>query len=364
MPQFVLDPADFRRYPPAWFHQELGTWFVFGYDEVDALFHDPRLSNRRVDGFLPGGSPLRDVFERWVLMLDDPRHKEVRRLLQPMLSDRAVDRVEPRIRAIAAELLQGRVASMDLAADFAYPLPVLVLGEVLGVPTGDRHRLIGWSDAIADYFNTLPTTPELARGLHDAVTEMMAFLRGLQSWPDEDALANMVLLLVAGHETTRNAIGSTMWLLLRDPEALAAVREDRSLLRNALEEALRLEPPNPVMARIALEDVAVGDQVLRAGQMVYLVMAAANRDPAHFPDPDRFSLSRKPGRHMSFGSGPHYCVGAILARREGVIALETLLEALPSLRLDPARPPEFHRSLGMWGVRSLPVVWEGAAVVR
>lgn len=351
----------FREHKPIYWHEPLQSWFVFRYDDVDRLFHDQRLSNKRLEGWLESTPPrvrerFRKIgdryFSRWLLNLDEPDHKALRKLLQPRLNEHAVEELTPFIQQTIDELLDGLKDRTDLAADFAYRLPVIVIAHILGVPREDYARFIAWSDAVASYFNSLPPTDEQAEALLDSVDEMLAYFK--DPFPElehDTAMANAILLLVAGHETTRNLIGSAVHLLLTHPKELAGLQADRSLMRAAIDETLRLEPPNPIMARIA----AVDFEPFKKGQMVFLGIGSANRDPEHFPDPEIFRLDRPVTKLLSFGSGPHFCIGAILARQETSLALNALLTGFPNMRLDPDRPPAFIHQAGMRGPSSLPI---------
>ena len=351
----------FRQNKPFYYHEPLKTWFVFKYDDVDRLFHDRRLSNQRLDGWLNHAPPEfkerflklgSRYFSRWLLELDEPDHMKLRKLLQPRFSERAVGQLTEFIQATIDELLQSMPARTDLAQDFAYRLPVIVIAHILGVPRQDHERFLAWSDAVATYFNSLPPTTEQTRHLLESVDQMLDYFKNpFPELEHDSALANAILLLVAGHETTRNLIGSAVHLLLTHPEELARLKADPELMRAAIDETLRFEPPNPIMGRIAAEDF----EVFKKGQMVFLCIGSANRDPEHFPDPDTFRLDRPVTKLMSFGSGPHFCLGSILARQEATLALTSLFSRHPGLRLDPDRPAAFTHQAGMRGPSSLPI---------
>lgn len=364
-PEKLVSPFEdyrwFRQNKPIYFHEPLQTWFVFRYDDVDRLFHDRRLSNKRLDGWVNNAPPrfkerFRNLgekyFSRWLLELDEPDHMAMRRLLQPRFSERAVHELTDFIQSTIDELLSGLGDRTDLARDFAYRLPVYVIAHILGVPRSDYARFLAWSDAVATYFNSLPPSDEETEHLLTSVEEMLVYFQDPFPELERDAaLANAILILVAGHETTRNLIGSAVHLLLTHPEELAKLRADMSLVRQALDETLRYEPSNPVIARIAAEDF----EVFKKGQMVFLCMGSGNRDPEHFPDPDTFRLDRPVTKLLSFGSGPHFCLGSILARQEASLALTALFTRYPGLRLDPERPAAFTHQAGMRGPCSLPI---------
>ncbi|MBX3170446.1 MAG: cytochrome P450 [Candidatus Eremiobacteraeota bacterium] len=373
-----------RRENPVFFYEPMNAWFVFRYADVDRLFHDERLSNARMGGYVPGALPsyreavewlFANYFRHWLLSLDGEPHRALRRHLQPHFSERAVSGWVPAIEEMTGELLD-RVAAqgfMDFSRDFAYELPVLVISSLLGVPAGERRRVIGWSDHLANYFNVIPPTEQTSAEMVDSTREMIDYLEGLlrqrRSRPEADLLsrmagsgleeavivANAMVLLVAGHETTRNLMGSCVSLLLRHPDQLARLRADMSLLPRAIDETLRMEPANPIMARLVAEDFEYAGDALRRGQLLFLGIGSANRDPAFVEDPERFDIGRKPGKHLGFGSGPHFCIGSILARREASIALRELLTRFPGLRGDG--PEEWVCQAGMRGPLRLPIRW-------
>jgi len=384
------DFAYFRRHRPVFYYEPMNTWFIFRYEDVERLFMDPRLSSKRMDAFIEGApADMREeirgftrIFDRWVLMLDGPEHSRLRKLLHRGFSPRVVATFQEMITELANELLdrvQGHGA-MDAAADFAHPLPVMVICGLLGVPRGERDRVMHWADSIADFFNDLPITARNTQRFKGSSAEMITSVRGLiaarraepkgdflselvqaqedgQGLTEEEILANCIVLLIAGHETTRNLIGNAVYLLLTHPEQLTRLRRDPSLYRNAIEETLRFESVHPMMPRIAAEDFALHGQQIRKGQFVYLCMGSSNRDPDHFPDPDVYDITKQPDKHLAFGIGPHFCLGAPLARQEAQIALQTLLTRMPNLKLDERRPPQWQRIANLRGPRSLPVVF-------
>jgi cytochrome P450 len=386
----LADPFDdwrwFRANAPLFFYEPVGAWWVFDYAHVDALFHDARLSNQRMGGFLQSAPPevqpalegLVEIAKRWVLMRDGADHMQLRRALGTRFGEHYVRPMAEKVQMLIDELLENAPPALDIAADFAHKLPAMIIGDLMGARREDRASIVEWSDGLASFFNSVPPTVDIARGAIEGMEGLRALVRGLiaerRTMPredvvsellhpqagsalgEEDIVSNCIVLLLAGHETTRNAIGSGLWLLLTHPDQMAALRADDGLMHNAVEEILRFEPPNPFMARIATEDVDLDGQVIRKGQMAFLMLGSANRDDARFPDGDRFDIHRAPGRHLAFGSGPHYCLGSVLARLEMTLALTTLLKRFPNLRLDPDRAPRFVHQMGLRGPVSLPVL--------
>lgn len=392
---FLLDPAKLddpfadlawlREHRPVLHHPGLGQWFVFRHDDCTALFHDARLSADRMKGFVDAApAEVRDelrgltpFFEAWVLMRDGDAHDRLRRALHAGFDLRAVQGLREAIARSAGELLDRAPDRhrLDACADYAFLLPAYVLSDFLGVHRGDRERVVRWSVDFVDFFNVVPinadTTARMARGAR----EMMAYTRALiaerRSEPKPDFLgglvaadelgedeivANVMLLLLAGHVAVRNLIGNLLWLLLTRPERMARLRAEPALIRGAIEETLRFEPPVTMIPRIALAAVEVRGATIPAGALVQLCLAAANRDPEHVADPDRFDIGRKPTRHLSFAVGPHACLGALLAREQAQIAVEALLARAPDLRLDPDRPIAWYRNAGNRGPVNLPVL--------
>ena len=377
----------FRQERPVFYHEPMKAWFVFRYEDIDRLFHDPRMSSQRTGGFLdmvPAEArkdmeSVTDLFDRWVLMRDGKEHTRVRKILRPSFSHHEVMEWKPRIRQLVEELLDQAVGAtrIDIAADFAYPLPVRVIAEMIGLGDRNWRDLLRLSDDHARFFNEPPFTVEstrrMVRSAHELANLIQQIIDQRRNAPgsdlisrlikseegsleDADIVSNVFVLLVAGHETTRNLIGSAVYLLLTHPEQFEALRENRALLRGAIEETLRFEPPATAMQRLATEDIEIGGETIQKGDMVYLLIGSANRDPERFPNPEEFDITRKPGKHLAFGSGNHYCVGAILAHLEAELALNALLDRFPELSLDPDRPVKWVHSLGQRGPTSLPAL--------
>jgi cytochrome P450 len=319
---------------------------------------------------------------RNMLQVDPPDHTRLRRLVAREFTGRRVEALRPRVREITDGLLDAvdRDGRADLVEALAFPLPVTVICELLGVPAADRDTFRVWSAAVVSAVDQ-----EAAQA---AQQEMAAYFLGLiedkrarpATAPDSDLLHALIhstdendglaveellgmafLLLVAGHETTAHLISSSVHHLLRHPDQLAALRADRTLLEGAIEETLRYEPPVQATSyRHTAEPVTFGGTRIAAGEPVMLSIAAANRDPARFADPDRFDIRRDPAAtrgHLSFGHGIHHCLGAPLARLEGAIALSALLDRFPGLALDDeAAAPDWRPGL-LRGLNRLPVRW-------
>jgi cytochrome P450 len=305
---------------------------------------------------------------------------------------RAIDGLAPNIQAIVDDLLdrvagQGR---MDAIRDFAYPLPATVIADMLGVPRGDVESLKAWSDDLAAFVLTSRVNPDRYRVAARSMREMVAYFEDLVALrrrePGDDVMsgliaaheagdrlsvaelvANTILMLFAGHETTTHLIGNGLLALLRHPEQLArlkAHRHDRSVVRNAVEEILRFDGPTLASVRVVDRAFEIDGRQLAPGERVFLFNAAANRDPAVFPEPDRFAIDRpEAGRNIAFGYGLHFCIGAPLARLEGEIAFATLLDRLDDLALGQT-VPDWSDSLNVRGVHALEVAFRPTTVQR
>ncbi|WP_369147391.1 cytochrome P450 [Streptomyces sp. R44] len=351
-------------------------WLVVGHEEGRAALTDPRLAKSpSVIGVRP---PEEDIIGVHLLSADAPDHTRLRRLVTAEFTGRRVENLRPRIERLTHELADAMepAGRADLVDAYAFPLPITVICELLGVPAEDRDTFRGWSNELV--------TPTGERGILDALEGFGGYLDGLiedkrAAGPADDLLSGLIsaraedgdrlsgpelramayLLLIAGHETTVNLIANTVRNLLTHPEQLAALRADPDLLDGAIEESLRYDGPVETGTfRFTREPVAIGDTVIPAGQSVLVGIGALDRDPARFPEPDRFDIRRDTRGHLAFGHGIHYCLGAPLARLEGRIALRTLLDRFPRLELDAeAGSLEWLPGMLLRGTRRLPVRW-------
>ncbi|HEU4881372.1 MAG TPA: cytochrome P450 [Longimicrobium sp.] len=361
------------------------VWVIARYGDVSDLLRDGRFAKDPLNARDPGRrSPAPWVpgflrpLTRNMLDLDAPDHTRLRALVQKAFTPRLVDALRPRVQAIVDDLLTeaARNGRAELIRDLALPLPLTVIAELLGVPAPDQPRFHQWSERI------LSGSPGIgALLLLPAVRSLLRYLRGLfaerRATPREDLITALVqaeeagdrlsedellgmvfLLLAAGHETTVNLIGSGVLTLLQHPEQRDRLRQDPSLIKSAVEELVRFTSPVEVATeRYAREDVMIGGVSIRRGEMVLGLIGSANRDGSQFTDPDTLDLTRDPNRHLGFGLGAHYCLGAPLARLETHVALSSLLERAPNLRL--AVPPDalrWRKHVFLRGVRELPVL--------
>jgi pimeloyl-[acyl-carrier protein] synthase len=364
--------------PPRQLNLFMPTTLIARYDDVVAVLHDherftvrrPEIPFReRIDPF--GGAPT-------ILTADPPVHSRLRKLVSKAFTPRRVRELEPRIREITTELLSYATESseFEVMAALANPLPVIVIAELLGVSAGDHAQFKQWSnDMISSFGQDMAAGPspagiaardELRRYLAEAIKQRSAnpaddLISALIAARDEsdalsenELLAFVVLLLLAGNETTTNLIGNGLLALSRHPEQQQRLRDNREMIPKAIEEMLRYDPPVQMTLRIPTATTNVGGTELAAGSLAFVLLAAANRDPAHFSHPEEFDVGREPNEHVSFGEGIHFCLGAPLARLEGVIAIEAMLEKFPRLRLaNPSAKLEYRGSMALRGLSEL-----------
>ena len=387
-PEFVANPYPMyhrlRAEDPV-HRSPLGFWVLTRYEDVVFALRDARLAKEAITSVVAQrfGIVNPPTITRSMLDSDPPDHTRLRGLVNKAFTPRVVELLRPRVQALVDDLLarlDGR-HEMDLIEDFAYPIPVIVICELLGVPVEDRDRFRAWGLDMARSLDAVlfgPQSDVAARGaaarhaLGDYFRDLIAerrkvprpdMLSGLiaaeeagDRLTEAEMLATCILLLVAGHETTVNLIGNGTLALLRHPGELRRLREDPGLIATAVEELLRYDGPVQRTARVPSEDVKFGDQVIGKDELVMPFIGAADRDPAQFADPDRLDIGRRENRHVAFGYGIHFCLGAPLARVEGQIALATLVQRLPKLALATDQP-QFRMSLTLRGLSSLPVTF-------
>lgn len=349
------------------FCEAWGSYCVVRHAEVLAGFRDPRLSSSRTEAFTRTLSaeartvlrPLTRNLESWALFLDPPDHARLRGLIVKAFTPRVVEGLRPKVLELSRLLIDDakkRAASsavLDVVRDVAAALPVIVIGDLLGLSREDRHKLKAWSDALATLLGVARPTPELAAAAVQAMVQMEAYFRDAiaekrrapgddlltqllrteeagTSLTEQELLSTCAMVLFGGHETTTNLIANGLACLLDHPAQLARLRAHPELGAGAVEEIMRFECPVQRMGRVASEDLELGGLPVPAGSRVHLIMGSAHRDPAAFESPDRLDVSRRDVRHLGFGFGAHYCVGAALGRMEAELALRELI-ALPGL---------------------------------
>ncbi|WP_427925094.1 cytochrome P450 [Streptomyces sp. cg40] len=394
----VRDPygafAPLRRDSPVVWDPQYRSWLITRHRDVSAALRDDRFSSDRIAPFIerklsePGTDPLvRQAFEvlrNWMVFQDKPSHLRLRGLVSRAFTPRAVSRMRDRAAELCTELLAGigNRDEFDLIAEVAYPLPAVVIAEMLGVPPEDRDTFKHWSDEVAPLVSAGLDDPDRYARAAAAMDALVAYFSGLlrryEAQPADNLISGLIeardaddtlteaevvatctLLLFGGHETTANLIANSVLALLQHPDQLAALRDGEVDVRRAVEEFLRFDGPGKAVVRVMSEDVEFGGELLRKGQRVFLVLAAANRDPEVFDDPDVLRLDRSHNPHVAFGFGAHHCLGAALARLEAGVAVPILVAGLPGVRL-AERPLRWQQVFLTRGLRELWLSADGA----
>ncbi len=410
--------AQLRSQDPIHWDEEMGFWVLTRYSDIDSLYTDDRFS--RAQGLMRGferlpkdeqriAEPVYHSFSKTMFYADPPYHTHLRGLMNNAFTPRRVEQMRPYIQQIVDDLLDAAQTKgeMDVIHDFAYPLPVMVIAELLGLPAHDRARFKKWSDDLFAILGTVRHLPHLMERAARSLNEMTEYVNALslerRDQPKDDLLsallavaeddgetacphpapdsasphaqrtghlirereavstltqeelvANINILLSTGHETTTHLIGNGLLALLQHPDQLQKLQNQPALLTSAIEEMLRYDNPVQITYRSALEDAEINGKLIRKGDLVNTIISSANRDSSRFTDPDRFDITRNEGRHLSFGLGIHFCIGASLVRLEAEIAFATILRRFPNLKLateklDWQEHPVFR------GLKSLPV---------
>ena len=393
-PDIMANPyplyQELRDQAPVHWSPGFDNWLVTRYSDVVSGARDPRLSSARMATFLgqlPESArddvlPLVRMASASLAFTDPPDHTRLRALVNRAFTPRVAESMRPRIQAIVDELL-AKVQDgerFDLIADFAFPLPAIVIAEVVGVPPEDRSRLKRWSDNMIafagnrflpdramvaqrnqlefrDYVNDIVAKRRL-EPKDDLISSLIAIEDEGDVLSEDEMLALIISFLVGGHETTTNLIANGMLALLRHPDQMQKLRDDPSLIGTAVEELLRYDSPVQRINRVATEDLEVGGELIGKGQFVLLMLGAANRDPAQFPNPDRLDITRQSNRHVSFGYGIHFCVGAPLARVEGQVAINSIVRRLPRLSLEGDAVLEYEKNVAFRALKSLPLTFQ------
>ncbi len=375
-----------RNEDPVHWDPFLHTWVVTRYaDVVTVLQHFSAVRTPTPEQLTALGLssmvPLAEVLVRQMLFLDGHAHARIRNLASSAFTPRRVEALRSHIQEITDHLLdavqdKGR---MDVIADLADPLPAIVTAEMLGLPTSDWQQLTAWSTDFAEALGNLQHNPDHAPRVLQSLEEACAYFSGAiqehrkhprddligallnaeldgDNLTEEEVVANSIMLMTGGQETTTNLIGNGILTLLRHPDQLVKLRANPSLIPSAIEELLRYESPIQYTSRLAPDDLQVGGKTIRKGQAVFAMMGAANRDPGRFPDPDRLDICRQDNRHLAFAWGPHFCFGAPLARIEGQIAFETMLRRMPKLSTELG-PVTWRENLGFRGLISMPITF-------
>jgi cytochrome P450 len=393
-PDVIANPYPFyerfRREAPI-FRDPAGVWLLSRYADGLAALQSGRVSANRLDQVRQlrpdaENAEIRSFFDSLklqILFLDPPEHTRIRALVTKAFTPARVEQMRARIARIVESLLDATLpsGSMDVIADLAVPLPMMVICDMLRIPDEDRARLKRWSADYATFIGgSIMLPPDAMLALARSMAEFLGYFRELcqqrRGDPGDDLLtvllqaedggttldrddvcATSVLLIAAGHETTTNLIGNGLLALLRQPEALQRLREDPALFPAAVEELLRFDSPVQMVVRRAIDHIAVGGERIAAGDIFYALVGSANRDPERFANPDELDFTRPNNRHLAFGHGPHYCLGAPLARLEAQFALSALLARTKEIRLRED-PPPWRPNPALRGLRALAIVAE------
>jgi hypothetical protein len=378
---------EIRSQRPQAYNPETDEWLLTRWADCVAVLRDPKWSsNPEHRGDRPYNGPqvqeFADVNVRTLLFLDPPDHTRLRRLVSKAFTPRRIEQLREHIKEIADELLADIRPGepFDVMTTIAYPLPVIVICELMGIPVEDRHLFEGWSsDAtrlldgdidedtmqrgvlaamyFINYFNTLFEARRV-EPRDDLVSGLVAVEDAGDVLTEEELRSIVLLLFVAGHETTMNLIGNGLFALMQHHDQWDRLVADRSLVQSAVEELLRYDGPVHVTGRLATEDLDVGGHLFTKGTQVVTLLAAANRDPDKFPDPDGLDIGRTDNQHLAFSHGIHYCLGAALARLEGQVVFDELASRFPTLRLAvDADDVEYREHFVLRGLKALPVVY-------
>ena len=365
---------------PVW-RDAYGIWHVFRYADVHRAISEPQVFSSNTARVVPAAQRFSAGN---LLQTDPPRHHTLRRLVGAAFSPKVVTGLAPRIAEVTHELLDatGGAAEFDLVLALAYPLPVTVIAELLGLPTSDRELFRSWADRLFEQDTADPNDPELARKIDHATADMLAYLgehcADRRVHPRDDLISRLaavetdgerlsneevvnfsVVLLLAGHITTTALLGNTVLCVDEHPDVWAQLRADRSLVEAAIEEVLRYRSSFTQVGRVTMVETELSGQVIPADAIVTPWLLSANRDEREFTDPNRFDIHRRGNHHLAFGHGIHFCIGQLLARVEARVVAGVLLDRYAEIRLAPGEPLEFYNR-GIFAARNVPVVVRAA----
>ncbi|GCE17067.1 cytochrome P450 [Dictyobacter kobayashii] len=364
-----------RQNDPVHFEPRMRGWAVFRYADAMYVLSHPQLFSS--EAILPGQPHLPSI-----LGMDEPRHRKLRNIVSQVFTPRMIEQLTPQITAVVQQLLDKVIprGRMDVIQDFAYPLPIIIIAGLLGVPAEDQAIFRSWSDSLtaANGSNDTPETrvsnaqsfqayflQKLAERRSQPQQDLMSRLLSAEvdgeKLSDEELLEFCRLLLIAGYETTANLLGNAFVCFDQYPEVVEELRQHPEFMPGAVEEILRCFPSVAGDNRVALEDLMLGDKQIQKHQTVSVMAISANYDEEQFPEPERFDIHRDPNRHITFGYGIHFCLGAPLARLEAKIALNIVLQRIQNIQRDPTRPVEPVQSPFIVGVRSFPITFTATA---
>jgi pimeloyl-[acyl-carrier protein] synthase len=372
---------------PVYWSDFFGGWYLMRYKDVAAAMQDKRISAKRPPvSKLPELEqqkilPLLETLSKWILFSDPPEHTRLRTLFNKAFTPSIIDSMAERIQTLVDELIDGvyELGQIDIIHDLAYPIPAIVIAQMLGAKSSDREQFKKWSDDLARFFGMFRMQPEILTSAQQSIIEMTEYFRCIleerrhtpqddlisrlifaqekeNSLDDDELLSNCVFLTFAGHETTTNLIANGLLALLKNPHQMQKLKDDPSLITTTIEEFLRYDSPVQRQARIAVADLEIDGKQISQGQRLFLMIGAANRDPEQFSDPDKLDITRQENPHLAFGKGTHFCLGAALGRLEAQIAINTIVRRFNNLRLDTDHI-EWHENPSLRGMKSMPVAF-------
>jgi len=382
--------AEIRSQDPIHWDEELGFWVLTRFADIDSVYHDPRFS--RAEGLRRGyerlsdteqviAEPVYESFSKTMFYSDPPYHTHLRGLVNSAFTPSSVEQMRPYVQQTVDNLLDtvDTNKTWDVIHDFAYHLPILVIAQMLGLPAEGRGQFKAWSDDLFAILGSVPHAPELmdraAQSLgeltnyiielsddhrrqprKDLLNGLVEAVEGGKQLTQEELVANIIILLSAGHETTSNLIGNGLLALLCNPDQMQKLRNHPDLINSAVEEMMRYDNPVQIAYRSAAADVEIDGKWIRKGQLVNSILAAGNRDPEHYSEPDRFDITRDEGKHLGLGLGIHFCLAAPLLRLEAQIAFNSILSRFRKLSL-ATENLEWQEHPIFRGVKSLPVIF-------
>ncbi|GLV53607.1 cytochrome P450 [Dictyobacter sp. S3.2.2.5] len=375
-----------REQSPVYYDEQHRLWNLFRYEDVVSTLADPATFSSHIMPPASAQDSEESFLSSWlkgdITKMDPPQHRHFRGLVSQAFTPRAIEQMAPRIHEITNTLLDGVAAKgeMEFVSDLAAPLPIIVIAELLGVPPEDRDRFKIWSNTLIDSSSVQPGDKATLNKVIPIFKEMFAYLQDFcqarrehprndlishltqvefegRMLNNDEILAFVTTLLVAGNITTTILLGNAIVCLNEHPDAAEAIKADPSLIPSMVEEVLRYRPPFTATMRLTTKEVTIQEVTIPERQMVITWLISANYDEQQFPDPEHFDIRRHPNRHQAFGHGIHFCIGAPLARLEARIALDILLKRFPSLQIQPGARQEAHASPFINGVKTLPVNW-------
>ncbi|MDZ7994697.1 MAG: cytochrome P450 [Nostoc sp. EfeVER01] len=372
---------------PVYWSDFFGGWYLMRYKDVAAAMQDKRISAKRPPiSKIPESEqqnilPLLETLSKWILFCDPPEHTRLRALFNKAFTPSIISSMAERIQTLVDELIDSvyEQGNMNIIHDLAYPMPAIVIAQMLGAKSEDWEQFKKWSDDLARFFGMFRMKPEILTSAQQSIIEMTEYFRHIleerrynpqddlmsslifaqekgNSLDDDEILSNCVFLTFAGHETTTNLIANGLLALLKNPSQMQKLKDDPSLITTTVEEFLRYDSPVQRQARIAVTNLEIDGKQISQGQRLFLVIGAANRDPEQFLDPDKLDITRPENPHLAFGKGTHFCLGASLGRLEAQIAINTIVRRLSNLHLDTDRI-EWHQNPSLRGMKSMPVAF-------